>query len=159
MPIADSSIDNLFCFISFWPWPLVDLTINRINGQCTLSAPAKFHWNSLNNNRENGIQQICKGCVLMTLTINLWINLFPCQVISITDQTNLRKIEWYKREIADYTFSSSVTLWPLTLKPTNVYSCCTTYYLAKYSLRCNQWGINIYLNTFFNYLFVSSCDF
>ena len=59
----------------------------------------------------------------------IWINLFPCQVLPTRQIEKDRVIN--KREIADCVFSSSVTLWPwpLTFVPTNVYSCCTPYYI------------------------------
>ena len=45
---------------------------------------AKFNLNSLNNNRENSLQQVCQECVIMTLTFDLrpWnFQLFTSQVL------------------------------------------------------------------------------
>ena len=94
VPFADSRTNHICCFVTLWHWPLgTDLKVYRINGRSNFYIPAKFHWNSLINNRENSVQQICQGCVLMTLTLNLraWNLNQVVPLSSTTHQPNLNK--------------------------------------------------------------------
>ena len=77
--------------------------MHGLNGRSTVSLPAKFHRNSLKNNRENALQQFRRGCLLMTLTFDLRPRSFH-QVVSLSwaiDQRNARK----GRDIAECAFS------------------------------------------------------
>ena len=114
-----------------------DLQIKRINGRGTLYRQAKFHWNSLNDKRENSVQQICQGIVLMILTFNLRplsLNELVPLVIYYRRAKFMKDRVTNNREIADCAFFlSSATLWPwpLTFASRNVYSCSASYYLSS----------------------------
>ena len=88
------------CDLDFW---YTDLKIHGLNRRSTAYIPAKFHINSLKNNRENALTQFPRGCLLMTLTFDLRSRSFH-QVVSLSwtiDQQNVRK----DRETAECAFS------------------------------------------------------